>query len=435
MNSKKSFGKFNKIIDSISLNEITQSSGFTKRKYRKISPSDFVKTVVEMSIHCATSMRMGAFAIGLISSNTVSKTAFFKRMKKCGSQFLQNALLMFLTQKISNFTFNSSFDIFNRILIQDSTSIKLHPDLKCKYPGGKNQHTDNISSMKIQTIMDIKADKYLSFEVTPFTENDQSKSEDILHHLKPNDLVLRDLGYFSLSTLNSIAEKKVFFVSRLYSKVIIYDYDDNKLDLLKVLKRKTQVDIKVKIGAEAKLPVRLVAVRLPNEIAKKRKMNEKKKAKKDTRKIVTKESLELLNWSIMITNIDGNDVSSEEIFKLYEFRWRIENIFKNWKSNFQINNIPERLSPEQLECLIYGRLIYITLFHEICWKPIKFEKDGSFAPVSLFKLTKIFNGFYHFIERFLNDGQFEIVKKNLLIHSEYDSSTRFNYEQLFTGMS
>lgn len=37
-------------------------------------------------------------------------------------------------------------------------------------------------------------------------------------------------------------------------------------------------------------------------------------------------------WNIMITNVSADMLCSEQVIKAYNFRWRIEIVFKAWKS-------------------------------------------------------------------------------------------------------
>ncbi|NJW54224.1 transposase [Salinimicrobium oceani] len=40
-----------------------------------------------------------------------------------------------------------------------------------------------------------------------------------------------------------------------------------------------------------------------------------------------------MGWSIYITTLPKNKAEANTIFSLYKLRWRIEIIFKSWKSN------------------------------------------------------------------------------------------------------
>jgi len=81
------------------------------------------------------------------------------------------------------------------------------------------------------------------------------------------------------------------------------------------------------------------------------------------------ELLQLISWTIFLTTIVDPALTFKEILPLYSLRWRIENIFKTWKSyfNFQkVHNVPEI----QLRVLLQARLIMITLAYERLFLPL-----------------------------------------------------------------
>lgn len=49
--------------------------------------------------------------------------------------------------------------------------------------------------------------------------------------------------------------------------------------------------------------------------------------------------MELLSWSIYITTIPKQIADYKELFLIYGLRWRIEIIFKSWKSNLGFGKI------------------------------------------------------------------------------------------------
>ena len=60
-------------------------------------------------------------------------------------------------------------------------------------------------------------------------------------------------------------------------------------------------------------------------------------------------------------------LSAREVGRIYGLRWRIETIFKAWKSHFALTQVPAG-SKAQVESLIYGKLIFITLFQVCFWQ-------------------------------------------------------------------
>ena len=163
------------------------------------------------------------------------------------------------------------------------------------------------------------------FEITPFTANDQSKSKDILSIVQKGDLVIRDLGYFSLGCFEKMS-KNISFVSRIKHGVKIFNIKTSEeIKLLKHLKKYKSFDQWVLIGREQRLKVRLVILPLSDEQA-----NEKRyraKCDRDQRMNHSEEYYELLGYCLFITTECKTKFTAKHIAKLYGLRWRIENIF------------------------------------------------------------------------------------------------------------
>ena len=117
------------------------------------------------------------------------------------------------------------------------------------------------------------------------TVQDQTRSELILKHLETRDLVLKDLGYFNLESIKKTDEKGAFYLSRVKKGTNIY-LPDNKsgaaVNIIEHLEKRfsnfSVIDQDILLG-EIKLPTRLIAYRLPDEIVSERKRKALKNAK------------------------------------------------------------------------------------------------------------------------------------------------------------
>ncbi len=115
----------------------------------------------------------------------------------------------------------------------------------------------------------------------------------MLEYVEKNDLVIRDLGYFVPSSLGLLQQKGAFFISRLRYGVNIYDSDgENKLNLLRMLKKRKKLDMRVVIGGEQRVTCRIVALPVAPAVAAERRR--KLKTNRDHRLNPNKEHLELL---------------------------------------------------------------------------------------------------------------------------------------------
>ncbi len=74
-----------------------------------------------------------------------------------------------------------------------------------------------------------------------------------------------------------------------------------------------------------------------------------------------------MGWSIYITNVPRTLWVAQTVAETYGLRWRIETIFKSWKSHFALIQVPAG-SKAQVESFIYAKLIFITLFQVCFWQ-------------------------------------------------------------------
>lgn len=283
-----------------------------------------------MALQGKNSLELWAEQLSNITGKIVSKQAIWKRITPYLTKFLMLILSDALREQISS-THQSikqgrlRVSGYNRILIQDSTTIALPEWLKKFFPGNTSRGKKK-SQLKIQVVYDIISNTFVYFEITPFTANDQSKSKDILNIAQKGDLVIRDLGYFSLECFQQMNEH-ISFVSRIRYGVKIFDIKTGEeINLLKHLKKYKSIDQWVLIGCEQKVKVRLVILPLSNEQA-----NEKRyraKCDRDKRMNHSAEYYELLAYCLFITTECKTRFTAMHIAKLYGLRWRIENIFK-----------------------------------------------------------------------------------------------------------
>ena len=127
-----------------------------------------------------------------------------------------------------------------------------------------------------------------------------------------------------------------------------------------MLKKRGNLDLEVFVGEKEKLPVRLIALPVTEEITTERRR--KAKTNRDKRCNTSKEHLYLFGWELFITNVDKEILKPADIAKLYFIRLRLEIIFKSWKSCSRIIDIPKDANKIRTESYIYCMLIFVILF-------------------------------------------------------------------------
>lgn len=423
-------------LQMIPIFSLAHKTGFIQREPKKINPVNFLIAFFIMVLNGANSLSSFAVTIGLISGYSVSKQAIAKRIKQPLIHFLKALLAQVLSYNMNikaKPVYQHLSVTFKRIFLQDSTTIQLHSNLADHFPGNKNKTGKKIAVLKIQAIYDLLSESFFKFNLSAFTRNDQRASSDILSVLKDGDLVIRDLGYFVLSNLNLIKEKGACFISRLRYGISIFQSDAiTPIDLLNELKKNNNLDINVCIGAKERLPVRLVAIPVPQKVASERRR--RAKTDRDRRLNPGKKHLALLSWNIFVLNIDCDVLKPEQVAELYNCRWRIETIFKSWKSHFSITNVPNA-SVIRVKCYIYAMLIFITIFQSYIFVDLykQILKD-QVNQLSLLKVTRFFKEQIWAI--ILYAQNFQQVKDQIFYHCRYESRLkRVNHAQTMLSLS
>lgn len=139
----------------------------------------------------------------------------------------------------------------------------------------------------------------------------------------------------------------------------------------------------------------------------------------------------MLGWSIFVTNVTEEVWSAGQIAEIYGLRWRIEIVFKAWKSHFGITSYSRYASLHQFESVIYTRLILILLFHATVYNPLRTQIDRDFGrKLSLLKLSAFFVNYRWLIPIIARSAHHRLLDDILTHFCTYDKRKRRNYENL-----
>jgi hypothetical protein len=362
---------------------LARQCGFLKRTPRKIPLTAFLLGLVALSAEVALSLERIAAVIGLAAHGSYSKQALHKRLNASVERFLAQVATVLFSQLPEATRARGWLRSFRRVLLHDSTVEALPDHLATLFPGCGNQRKRQQASLKIQIIADLLQGTLLDCSLSGFTRNDQAAAPDILAVAQQGDLVLRDLGYFSLTVLAALHLKGAAFLSRFQHGVLVYDLQGRLLDLVHELKIHGRLDREVLLGAQ-QVRVRLVALPVPEAVANERRR--KARANQDGRYPPTRQRLQLLGWNIFLTNVSRTLWPPEALVCLYRLRWRIEMIFKAWKSHLGLCQFNAR-SADLLRLSVMTKLLFCVLVYRFC-HALELLGDGRHH-VSLLRLARI----------------------------------------------
>lgn len=328
-------------LAALDLETPARQTGFMRRSFRKVSLLAFVQGLLALSAESVLSLERLASGIAQAAGVPYSKQALHQRLGPGLEQFVAQTAIAFLGQMAQRCV-PAGLRFFQRVLLHDSTVETVPQHLAAAYPGGRNQKPQVRAALRIQFVADLLRGTVLDWRLSGFTRNDQAAAPDILTIARAGDLVIRDLGYFSLPVFAQLDRLGAFFLSRYRHGVKVFDLEGRPLDLVRELRTHGRLDCWVQLG-ETRQPVRLVALPVPPALANARRRHAR--ANRDRRSPPSPTRLYLLGWTLLITNVPAEVWTAEAVGAVYRLRWRIEVIFKTWKSHLGLHRLNTRTAP------------------------------------------------------------------------------------------
>lgn len=359
-------GFFSGLFSAGHLCGIARTTRFSIHSASKLSVVDFVRLVLgEVGKERNSSLNHLANVLGQSTGKVISKQGLDKRFSAKSVDLLR----VLFEKAIGAQAFalyplaEGLLDRFGRIRIKDGTRFDLDPAHEGHFPGFGGKCTSK-SGMCVQFEYDLKSQSILEVGITSAKVPDRKNSDVFSVEVLPRDLVLRDLGYFSLDAIGKIIKANAYVVTKLNTSVKLHTRSEDggfdAFDFQKVLPGLGGAisEMAVFVGGEAKIPMRLVITAVGVQVRDKRIRNANKEARKKGYKVSDLYKLKA-GYNFLLTNIGGG-ISAIEICKLYRLRWQVELVFKNFKSVYGIHKAP-KMKFERWMTLFYAKLLITAL--------------------------------------------------------------------------
>jgi hypothetical protein len=147
-----------------------------------------------------------------------------------------------------------------------------------------------------------------------------------------------------------------------------------------------------------------------------------------------------MDWTIFITTIPAEDASFEEILAIYGMRWRIEVIFKSWKSQLGFATV-HRLCETQLRILLTARLMLAAAWANNLYGPYcQRVRETLGRDLSLLKFTRYLARNPHMAQSLARvlAGDTEREEQTLqamVKYCGYDRRKRANFNQIWDSLA
>jgi hypothetical protein len=361
-----------------SAESLARPSGFVQRNSKLTGPL-FAKTLVlgwigqpaaSVSQLCQVSAELGL---------AITPQGLEARLGSRAVSFFEQLLKVTVSQLITP----SSVAIpiltrFGAVIIDDSTTIGLPDALAEVWPGTGERTGHNQSALKLQVRYDLGSGRLDGPLLQAGRANDRTSPLQTTP-LPVGSLHLADLGYFSLDLLEAEQTAGGYWLRRLPVQTVVFDAQGCRPELHRLLEAQSKaqskvqssdmIDLQVSLGVKKRFRCRLLAARVPQDVAEERRRKLHAEARHKSQP-VSKARLKLADWTIYVTNCPADLLTIPEALVLARLRWQIELLFKLWKTHGQLDT-SRSTNPARILIEIYAKLIGLLIQHWIlllsCW--------------------------------------------------------------------
>ena len=372
------------------INQVAYKSGFVQRSQAKLNGLLFLQAFVFASLeYVSLSLSKVVQSCADIGLN-ISEQGLDERINQRSVAFMEQmfaeAMQLMVNKQALMVSLLAQFSAVNLI---DSSGIPLPASMATMYPASRNLQAANL---KLRLVFDFLYSRLQQVLFVAGRQADQGFSS-YLTIIQANSLNIMDLGHFNLTNFKEIASKDAFYLSRYHHGSKVLNLQGMELDLLQQLSNQPDpvVELEVLVSRAHRLPCRLVAFRLKQEVVDQRRRKAKEAAKRRGKTLSSTVSA-LLAWSIYLTNAPAERLTPPQIAVLYRLRWQIELLFKLIKSHFGLRRFAQ-LRPERILTELYAKLIAVVLFLFILAPvrlPFAHQPQREISPVKVRRICQRF---------------------------------------------
>ncbi len=325
------------------------------RRVREISSGSVLLRLMMAYGFCGMSLRRTAAWAGDIGVANISDVSLLERFRK-GADWLGHVLAVKLADHAA--LMPESTPGLKARLIDASTVTRV---------GGKGVDwrlhlTLNLASLKVDAI-----------ELT-----DSSGGERLSRFkFQPGEIVVGDAGYAHRAGLESVVDQGAEFLVRLnWSNLPLLTPGGDPMDLITCCRSVVgtePAEFLVRVRGSKMRAVRLLIVRkTAPAAAESRRRKEKERNKKGT---VDLRTLEASEYVMLLTSAPTEQLTTEQAFELYRFRWQIELTFKRLKSLLHFDRLPAR-DTALAQVILFAKLLGALLVDDYTERYVSFSPWG-----------------------------------------------------------
>lgn len=251
---------------------------------------------------------------------------------------------------------------FEAVVLEDSSSIALPKELAEQWQGCGGAPGEGQGAVKLHVRWELKRGQLQGPRLTHGRISDRSSpfKED---PLPVGSLYIADLGYLDWGSIAARRAVGSYTLTRAQARTLYWTPEGKPLKLGALLPQQVgqTKELWVRVGDEHRHLMRLLILRVPEEVAQQRRADLEADAKRRGQP-VRERAWKLAAWTILLTDVPTHLLSLQEALVLLRERWQMEMLYKLWKQYGRIDEW-RTANSWRILCELYAKLIGSLLQH------------------------------------------------------------------------
>ena len=381
--------------------ELERTSGFVQRSTAQVDGPTFVQMCVLGWMNNASASYSQLNHVVASLGPHVRNQALFERFGPASSKLVRQVLEEAMGQLLQGQAVETPlFEPFpGGVFLQDGTVVSLPTELSTSWRGSGGGPGASESGVRIQARWEMRCGGLHGLWLQDARSSDR-QGPAFEEPYPENSLRIVDTAYLAYADMRAASLSRRFWITGVKADMLFTDTHGRLWNLTEWVRSLPQseqwVEVWVRAGKRDQVPVRLIALRLPKEVIQRRKQRAKreverrprskgvqqcgrrpkrgvgpqprKRARKRHKMSVSKQRQ--VEWLLVLTNVESQVLSAEQVVALMRLRWQIELFWKLWKQEGKIDTWRSS-KPQRILTELYAKLLGLLLEHwvtlEGCW--------------------------------------------------------------------
>lgn len=381
--------------------ELERSSGFVQRSTARLDGPAFVQMCILGWLHNASASYSQLNHVVASLDIHVRNQAIEERFGPASSRLMRQLLEEAAGQLVEGPALEGAlWEHFpGGVYLQDGTVVSLPHELSKEWRGSGGSAGTNTSGVRIQARWEMRGGGLHGLWLQDARASERHGPACELPY-PADSLRIVDTAYLSYADMRAANRNRQFWITGVKADMLFRDTRGrwwNLTDWVGSQPAEAQVvDVWVQAGKVDQVPVRLIALRLPKEVVQRRKQRANREVERRPhskgvqrcgrrpkrgpgpkprqrarkRHKVSARKQRLVEWLLVLTNVEESRLTARQVVALMRLRWQIELFWKLCKQEGKIDTWRSS-KPERILTELYAKLLGLLLEHwvtiEGCW--------------------------------------------------------------------